>query len=127
MESYMNETAIKITCHVKLVAKSGKLNELLDTLEICATSSRKEPGCEYHEILQSITNPNEITLIEKYSNYDAFNAHFINPDIREFIDKTQHELLTSMSSSMYITRIDCLGTRGQDEASELSFRKDLIS
>lgn len=61
----MNESTIKITCHVKLIAKPGKLSELLDALEICAASSRQELDCEYYEILQNIANPNEITLIEK--------------------------------------------------------------
>lgn len=124
----MNENIIKITCHVKLVSKPGKLNKLLDVLEICAQSSRKEPGCEYYEVVQSIANPDEIILVEKYSNYDAFNTHFNNPDIRDFIDTKQKELLLSMSNSLYITRIDCLGTRGRDEeASKLSFREKIIS
>ena len=39
-----------------------------------------------YEIVQSIANPDEITLIEKYLNYEAVNAHFNNPDIRAFID-----------------------------------------
>ncbi len=123
----MNENTIKITNHVKLVVKPEKRDELLNALEICAASSRKEPGCEYYEIVQSIANPDEITLIEKYSNYEAFNAHFNNPDIRAFIDKKQNELLLSMSNSVHITLIDCLGSRGQDEASKLSFRKEIIS
>lgn len=123
----MNENTIKITNHVKLVVKAGQLDELLNVLEICAASSRNEPGCEYYEVVQSIANPNEITLIEKYSNYEAFNAHFNNPDIRAFIDKKQHELLLSMNNSVHITRIDCLGSRGQDEASKLSFRNEIIS
>lgn len=54
----MNENTVKITCHVKLIAKPGKLNELLDVLEVCSASSRKEPGCEYYEVIQSIANPN---------------------------------------------------------------------
>ena len=123
----MNENTIKITCHVKLLAKPGMLNALLDALEICAASSRKEPGCEYYEVIQSIANPNEITLVEKYSNYDAFNEHFNNTDIREFIDKKQSELLLFMSNRVYITRIDCLGTRGQDEAATLSYRSEIKS
>lgn len=123
----MNEKTIKITCHVNLIAKPGKLTELLDALEICAASSRKEPGCEYYEVIQSIAQPDEITLIEKYSNYDAFNAHFDNADIREFIDQKQKALLTSMSNKVYITRIDSIGTRGLDDASNLSFKDEIIS
>ncbi len=110
----MNEKTIKITCHVILIAKPGKRDALLDALEICAASSRNEPGCEYYEVIQSITQPDEITLVEKYSNYDAFNAHFNNTDIREFIDKKQSALLISMSNKVYITRIDSIGNRGQD-------------
>ncbi len=123
----MNEKTIKITCHVNLTSKPDKLDELLDALEICAASSRKEPGCEYYEVIQSIAQPNEITLIAKFSNYDAFNAHFNNEDIREFIDNKQSALLISMSNKVYITRIDSIGNRGQDDTSNLSFRGDIIS
>lgn len=123
----MSEKTIKITCHVSLISKPDKLDELLDALEICAASSRKEPGCEYYEVIQSIAQPNEITLVEKYSNYDAFNAHFNNTDIREFIDNKQSALLTSMSNKVYITRIDNIGNRGKDDASNLSYRDEIIS
>ena len=123
----MHEKTIKITCHVSLISKPGNIDELLDALEICAASSRIEPGCEYYEVIQSIAQPDEITLIEKYSNYDAFNAHFNNADIREFIDKKQSALLISMSNKVYITRIDSIGNRGQDDTSNLSFRDEIIS
>lgn len=124
---HMNEKAVKITCHVNLTSKPGKLDELLNALEICAASSRKEPGCEYYEVVQSIAQPNEIMLIAKFSNYDAFNAHFNNADIREFIDKKQNTLLISMSNKVYITRLDSIGARSQDDASKLSFRDEIIS
>ena len=121
----MNENTIKITNHVVLVAKPGKLEALLDALEICAGSTRNEAGCEYHEIVQSVANPDKITLIEKFSNYSAFKAHFDNPDIRDFIDKKQHELLLSMSNSVHITRVNFLGDRKHCDSSTLSFRDEI--
>ena len=121
----MNENIIKITNHVVLIAQADKLEELLNALEICATSTRNEAGCEYHEIIQSIANPDQITLIEKFSNYPAFKAHFDNPDIRDFIDKKQHELLLSMSNSVHITKVNCMGTRKVDDSSALSFRGEI--
>ena len=82
----MNEEQIKITCHVKILSKDGKFNDLLKVLESCAAESRKEIGCEYHEIVQNIAEPNLITLIEKFSNYNSFQLHMQNPVIRDFID-----------------------------------------
>ena len=100
----------KITCHVKLLCKEGKVDQLLDALALCAQESRNEPGCEYYEVIQNIDNPLEITLVEKYTTYQDFQDHFKTPAIKNFIDMLQYELLDNMRNSLHITRIDCIGT-----------------
>lgn len=121
------EQDIKITNHVKMTCKSGKLDELLRTLDTCADSSRQEKGCEYHEVIQSVSNPLHITLIEKFSNYDEFKAHFSNPVIRKFIDTDQYELLDKMSNSVFITRINCKGTKYNTDPDSLSYSDQITS
>ena len=123
----MNEENVKITCHVKIISKPGKRAELLDELAVCAAASRNEPGCEYHEIIQSIANPDHITLIEKFSNYKAFQAHMETPEIRTFIDNRQSELVADIGNSLHITQVDCQGTRGSDIIEELSYKSEVIA
>jgi len=122
-----NEKNIKITNHVKMTCKPEKLDELLDTLNKCADSTRREKGCEYHEVIQSIAYPLCITLIEKFSNYDEFNAHFSNPIIKKFIDEDQHQLLDKMSNSVYLTRISCLGDQYNTDPGSLSYSDEIKS
>jgi len=116
---------IKITHHIKLTAKNGKLNEMLDALEECANATKGQPGCEYYEIIQSIPNPSLITIITKYSNYDAFKINKELPIIRNFIDNLQPKLVSEVSDSLHITRIDSLGTRSHINIEELSYRKEI--
>lgn len=115
----------KITHHVKLIAKNGKLNEMIDALEKCARETRSEPGCEYFEIIQNIANPSLITLVEKYSSYDAYKEHLKSPIIRHFIDHLQQQLVAEVSDSLHITRVDSLGTRSQLNVEELNYRHEI--
>lgn len=121
----IDENKEKITHHVKLTAKNGKLNEMLDALEECAKATRSQPGCEYYEIIQSIHNPSLVTLIMKYSNYAAFKENGKLPIVRNFIDNLQPQLAAEVSDSLHVTRIDSLGTRSQLNIEELPYRKEI--
>ena len=120
-----DESKVKITCHVKIIAKPGKVSELLDAHAVCANESRKEPGCEYYEIIQNIANPLLITLVEKFSNYDAFKTHFETPAIKHFIDHLQSKLVDNISNSLHVTQIDCNGSRWDGKAEDLSYRTEV--
>jgi quinol monooxygenase YgiN len=125
------EDEIKITVHVKIIAKQGKVAQLIDAYEKIYQETRTEPGCEYCELLQNIDNPELMTLVEKFSNYRAFKAHMQMPALRHFIDDLSQTLTDKIDVSFHVTRIDCIGTRsipGIDEPTieELSFREDLM-
>ena len=126
-----DENQIKITVHVKMIAKTGKVEELIDAYEAVYAESRAEPGCEYCELLQNIDNPQLITLVEKFSNYRAFKAHMQMPALRNFIDTLAETLTNTVDVSFHITRIDCNGSRSiphveEPPVEELSFRPDLM-
>jgi quinol monooxygenase YgiN len=125
------ENDIKITVHVKIIAKPGKVEQLIDAYEKIYQEARKEPGCEYCELLQNIDNPELMTVVEKFSNYRAFKAHMQMPVLRHFIDDLSQILTEKIDVSFHVTRIDCIGTRsipGVNEPTieELSFRDDLM-
>jgi quinol monooxygenase YgiN len=120
-----DENKEKITHHVKLSAKNGKLNEMLDALEECARATRGQPGCEYYEIIQSIPDPSVVMLIIKYSNYAAFKENRTLPIVRNFIDNLQPQLAAEVSDNLYVTRVDSLGTRSQLNIEELSYRNEI--
>lgn len=122
----INENEIKITVHVKILAKSGRLEDLVDAYETVYRETRQEPGCEYTEVIQNIDNPLLITLVEKFSNYQAFKAHMQMPALRHFIDELSIELAEKIDLSFHTTRISCTGDRSLPQVEALSFREDLM-
>jgi len=62
-----NENTVKITVHAKLIAKQGKVDELLKALEHWTKETREEVGCEYSELLQNIDNPSVCCKQRSYS------------------------------------------------------------
>ena len=122
----IDENKTKITVHVKIIAKTEKVEALIDAYEKVYQATREEPGCEYCELIQNIENPRLITLVEKFSNHAAFKAHMQLPALRYFIDHLMDELTESVDISFHVTRIDCIGSRSVPHVEALSFREDLM-
>jgi quinol monooxygenase YgiN len=123
----MNENDHKITVHVRLKAKPGKIEDLLNELEKFTEETRSETGCEYSEILQNFEDLHRITIVEKFTNYQAFKAHMQMPRLRNFIDNLSSKLLDENHVSFHLTRIDCNGDRDKEtEIEKISFREDLL-
>lgn len=122
----LNENEIKITVHVKILAKPGRLEDLIDAFEVVYRETRQEPGCEYCEVIQNIDNPLLITLVEKFTHYQAFKAHMQMPALRHFIDHLSLDLADIIDASFHTTRISCTGDRSIPHVETLSFREDLM-
>lgn len=120
-----DENKEKVTVHVKLFAKPGQTENLVNAIADFYEETRKEPGCEYTEVLQNIDNSSLITLVEKFTSYAAFKKHMQMPLLRNFIDNLAEKLTAKIDVSFYMTRVDCNGDRGDPLVEELSFREDL--
>ncbi|MDF1655052.1 MAG: antibiotic biosynthesis monooxygenase [Coxiellaceae bacterium] len=117
-----NKQEPKITCHVKFIAKPGMVNQLLDHLQQTGKSTREQDSCEYHEVLQSLDNPNEITIIEKFTNHDAFVQHTNDSAIQHFVLTEKDNLVDSMHSHLFITRMDEEGSVSNIDAADVSWK-----
>ena len=42
-------------------------------------ATRKENGCIFYDLTQSITAPNEFTFVERWASREALEAHFNTP------------------------------------------------
>jgi quinol monooxygenase YgiN len=60
---------------VTINAAPGKGPELARAYKIRCAQVRKEPGCEHFEIFQSVDNPDKLTLLERWSDQAALDAH----------------------------------------------------
>lgn len=122
-----NENDIKITVHIKILAKPDRLEDVIDAYEVVYRETRQELGCEYCEVIQNIDNPLLITLVEKFSRYQAFKAHMQMPALRHFIDDLSLDLADKIDVSFHTTRISCTGDRSTPHIEALSFREDLMN
>ncbi len=58
-------------------AVPGKINDLIEAYRIRCDEVRFEPGCEQYELYQSTERPNQLVLLEKWSD-DAVLQNHIN-------------------------------------------------
>jgi quinol monooxygenase YgiN len=60
---------------VTITAAPGKGSELAQAYRARCAEVMKEPGCEQFEVFQSAVNPDKLTLLERWSDQAALDAH----------------------------------------------------
>jgi quinol monooxygenase YgiN len=60
---------------VTITAAPGKGSELAQVYKARCQECMREPGCEQFEIFQSALNPDKLTLLERWSDQAALDAH----------------------------------------------------
>jgi quinol monooxygenase YgiN len=60
---------------ITITAKPGKGSELAGAYKARCAEVVKEPGCEQFEIFQSVVNPDRLTLLERWADQAALEAH----------------------------------------------------
>ncbi len=68
-----SETEIAVIA--QFTAKKGKANELLAALHHAIGLGLNEPGCRRLILYQCVENPRICTVIEKFADQKAFEAH----------------------------------------------------
>ena len=75
---------------VTITAAPGKGSELAQAYKARCAECLKEPGCEQFEIFQGVENPDRLTLLERWADQAALDAHArlnsarppLRPDLR---------------------------------------------
>ena len=60
---------------VTITAAPGKGNELAQAYKTRCAEVMQEPGCEQFEVFQSVVNPDRLTLLERWADQAALDAH----------------------------------------------------
>ena len=60
---------------VTITAAPGKGSELAQLYKSRCAEVMKEPGCEQFEVFQSVINPDKLTLLERWQDQAALDAH----------------------------------------------------
>jgi quinol monooxygenase YgiN len=60
---------------VKITAAPGKGSELAKLYKPRCEAVMKEPGCEQFEVFQSVVNPDNLTILERWTDQAALDVH----------------------------------------------------
>jgi quinol monooxygenase YgiN len=60
---------------VTITTAPGKGGELAQAYRARCTECIKEPGCEQFEIFQGVADPDRLTLLERWTDQAALDAH----------------------------------------------------
>ena len=60
---------------ITITAAPGKGSDLAQVLKIRCAEVMKEPGCQQFEAFQSVVNPDRLTLLERWADQAALDAH----------------------------------------------------
>lgn len=60
---------------VPMDAAPGKREELIEVFQHLAPSVREEPGCEHYELYQSVEHPDQMFLLELWSDESSLAVH----------------------------------------------------
>jgi quinol monooxygenase YgiN len=75
---------------VTITAAPGKGRELAEAYKARCAEATREPGCLHFEVFQSVVNPDKLTLLERWTDQEALDAHArlqktrppLRPDLR---------------------------------------------
>jgi quinol monooxygenase YgiN len=60
---------------VTITATPGKGSELAQAYRERCVEVMREPGCEQFEVFQSVLNPDQLTLLERWTDQAALDVH----------------------------------------------------
>ncbi len=62
-----------------LRVKPEKLSRLLDAARTVIAATRKEDGCIFYDLHQSVTDPDQVVFVERWTSREALAKHFEQP------------------------------------------------
>jgi len=64
-----------------LRARPDKLAKALNAAKVCIAETRKEAGCISYDMHQSISDPEALVFVERWSSRAALDKHFASPHL----------------------------------------------
>jgi quinol monooxygenase YgiN len=91
----------KVVVVAQFTAKDGKEQELLETLHSLMAPTHSEPGYLRYELNQEISNPRNLTFVEKFRDQEAFEIHKNKPYIQNFFTNIAPNLVEHQAISLH--------------------------
>lgn len=64
-----------------LTIKPGSLPAIREAVMPCIEATRLEPGCISYDLHESITDPDTLVFVERWTNREALTEHFSAPHL----------------------------------------------
>ena len=90
---------------VDLEIAPAQLDKFLEALRENGASTIKEPHCRQYDILQLISEPNQIHIYEVYENEAAVQAHRASDHFKKYRATTKNMMVKSQSRRWYRSRL----------------------
>ncbi|GLQ08817.1 antibiotic biosynthesis monooxygenase [Devosia yakushimensis] len=71
-------------------------------------ATRREPGCRFYDMHASITDPERVTFIERWSTRAALEAHFASTHVAAFLAASQRHVVASTIEIIHPERVESL-------------------
>lgn len=81
----MASEAVRVVA--RIIAQSGKVEELRSILLDLVGQTRKEKDCISYQLLQNKVDPSDFTFVEEWASDSAIDAHFTTPHVQEALSK----------------------------------------
>ena len=96
-----NKNTTQIVCVAEFHAFEGKVDALVDALQVLMRPTHQEQGCLRYELNQRIDDPRWVTYIEKWKNRQDFDSHCNGPGIVHYFNVERPELVESYEVKLY--------------------------
>ncbi|MFZ4169095.1 putative quinol monooxygenase [Enterobacter ludwigii] len=100
-----------IHCVARFLAKSGKIDELVESLRKLIPDTLSEDGCIGYDLTREIQYPGshgekwDVCLIEQWKSREDFELHCAKPYITHFFESTAKILVEKSDVRLYGTSV----------------------
>lgn len=99
--TYYSINRKRVVCIARFLAKLGKEEKLVAALCSLVRNTRMEEGCIRYELNVCHENPRIITVIEKFSDIEAFDEHCEKEEFKKFIQLILPNVVESSDIDVY--------------------------
>ncbi len=97
----ISRSEIEIAVIAQFTAKKGKAEDLVSALHHAIGLGLSEPGCRRLILYQGMENPSVCTVIEKFADQKAFEAHLAAPYTVDILKNVMPRLARKQSITMH--------------------------
>lgn len=88
--------------------RPGTLEAFVEAAYVLIDAARREPGCIYHDLHASVTDPDRVVCIEQWADRSNLDTHLASPHTVAFSQAIEPLVTTSKVEIIYPERVELL-------------------